>query len=81
MDKQSKILVTTALETLDEKAKKEGLLAGANSLMIDITPKDYVRLYSIYDNRAGIDKDIAKTIKETVELLYSIGRAPTDLGI
>jgi len=81
VDKQSKILVTTALETLDEKAKKEGLLAGANSLMIDITPKDYVRLYSIYDNRAGIDKDIAKTIKETVELLYSIGRAPTDLGI
>ncbi len=81
VDRQSKILVTTALETLDKDAKREGLLAGANSLMINITPKNYARLYSIYDDKAGITEDINKTIKNTVELLYSIGRAPIDLGI
>ncbi len=80
IDKQSKILVTTALETLDKEAKKEGLLAGANSLMIDITPKEYIQLYSIYDNRA-VGGDLTQNIKEVVELLYSIGRAPTDLGV
>ncbi len=36
---ESRILVTTALETLDKKnALKLGLMAGANSLMINVTP-------------------------------------------
>ena len=81
VDRKSKILITTAFETLDNDAKKEGLLAGANSLMVNITPKNYAELYSIYDNRACITEDIGKNVKDTVELLYSIGRAPTDLGI
>jgi biotin synthase len=81
IDRDSKILVTTALETLDKDARREGLLAGANSLMINITPKDYAGLYSIYDDKADASQDLNKTIKETVSLLYSIGRAPTDLGI
>lgn len=81
VDSNSNILVTTALETLDKSAKKEALLAGANSLMINITPLKYRRLYSIYDNRACIDQDIGASIKETIELLYSLGRAPTDLGL
>ena len=81
VDRKSKILITTAFETLDNDAKKEGLLAGANSLMVNITPKNYAELYSIYDNRACITEDIEKNVKDTVELLYSIGRAPTDLGI
>jgi len=81
VDRKSKILVTTALETIDKSARREGLLAGANSLMINITPKDYSKLYSIYDNKASADDDVQQTIKETVDLLYSLGRAPTDLGI
>lgn len=81
VDRQSKILVTTALETLNKDAKREGLSAGANSLMINITPKNCAELYSIYDNKAGMTENINRTIKDTVELLYSIGRAPTDLGI
>ena len=81
VDKNAKILVTTALETLDKKAKKEALLAGANSLMINVTPPDLRKLYNIYDNRAGTDGEVKKTIEETLNLLYSLGRAPTDLGI
>jgi biotin synthase len=81
VDRKSKILVTTALETLNKDARKEGLLAGANSLMINITPEKYSKLYSIYDNKSEVDDDIQQTIKNTVNLLYSLGRAPTDLGI
>lgn len=77
----SNILVTSALETLANNAKKEALLAGANSMMINITPTKYKTLYSIYDNRPGIDIAIESSVNYTVDLLYSLGRAPTDLGI
>lgn len=80
VDVGSNILVTSALESLDKNAKKEALLAGANSMMINITPEKYKKLYTIYDNKAGINQEIESSIQETVNLLYSLGRAPTDLG-
>lgn len=81
VDSNSNILVTTSLETLDASAKKEALLAGANSMMINVTPINYRELYSIYDNRAGATREIEKGIQDTVELLYNLGRAPTDIGV
>jgi biotin synthase len=82
LDNNAKILVTTALETLDKKnGKRLGLLAGANSLMIDVTPRKYKKLYEIYPNKAGNEKSLEMNIKETIDLLYSLGRAPTDLGV
>lgn len=80
VDSNSNILVTSALETLDKNARQEALLAGANSMMINITPTKYKQLYSIYDNRVGADIAIESSVKATVDLLYSLGRAPTDLG-
>jgi len=76
---QAKILVTTALETLSSEAAKSGLLAGANSLMLNVTPLAYRQFYSIYPNRAHQSEDIAVQIESTVSLLRSLGRAPTDL--
>jgi len=76
---QPKILVTTALETLSREAAKSGLLAGANSLMLNVTPLNYRPFYSIYPNRAHQSEDIAVQIESTVRLLRSLGRAPTDL--
>lgn len=80
-DNDANILVTSALETQNSAAKKEGLLAGANSLMVNITPKEYRSLYRIYDERAGSEKGIKENINDTLGLLYSLGRAPTDLGV
>ena len=77
----SNILVTTAFETLDADARKTGLLSGANSLMLNITPADYKRMYNIYQGRAGVDTDIRAAIDDTVRLLLDLGRAPTDVGI
>ena len=81
IDSSSNILVTTALETLNKNAKKEALLAGANSMMINITPIKYRQLYAIYDNKADLNKEMVQNIQETVGLLYELGRAPTDIGI
>ena len=78
-DSNSNILVTTALETLDSTAARRGLLAGANSMMINLTPGKYRRLYSIYDNRA-VDGEVKKNVETTVKLLFSLGRSPTDIG-
>lgn len=80
VDSNANILVTSALETLDKNAKREALLAGANSMMINITPENYKKLYTIYDNRSQTDETCEKSIKDTVDLLYSLGRAPTDIG-
>jgi len=77
----SNILVTTALETLDPSSKREALLAGANSMMINVTPMQYRRLYGIYDNRIDVDREVDKSVQETIELLYNLGRAPTDIGV
>ncbi|MEW6528891.1 MAG: radical SAM protein [Candidatus Micrarchaeota archaeon] len=77
LDNNAKILVTTALETLSPQAKKLGLLAGGNSLMIDVTPEKYARFYSLYP---GKFMETEKKIKETISLLNSLGRAPIDLG-
>jgi len=82
MNPDAKILVTTALETLDkEKGAREGLMAGANSLMINITPLKYRKLYEIYPDRAGTDDEVTDRIDSVLKLLYDLGRAPTDIGV
>lgn len=81
IDNNAKILVTTALETLSSLTRKKGLLAGANSVMLNVTPLKYRPFYSIYPNRAHESELIDTQIEETITLLRSLGRAPTDLGV
>jgi biotin synthase len=79
-DGNSNILLTSAMETLGQDIKREALLAGVNSLMINITPNKQKNLYKIYDGKSDIDKEIKQNIQEKVNLLYELGRAPTDIG-
>lgn len=79
---EARILATTALETLDKKnGIKNALLSGANSLMINVTPLKYQQFYDIYPRRAGAGVDFKKKIEDTVSMLRSLGRAPSDLGL
>lgn len=80
IDKKSRLLVTTALETLDKDAKEKALSAGANSLMINATPVKFRKLYDIYPERAGCSVSVEEQIAQNLKLLYRLGRAPTDLG-
>ena len=82
MNPSAKILVTTALETMwGMDGAKNALMAGANSLMINVTPEKYRSLYDIYPDRFGTGIKIPEHIDMVVSLLRSIGRAPTDLSI
>ena len=76
-----KILVTTGLETLAPEARREALMAGANSVMLNVTPLERRALYEIYPGRAHQDDAIDEQITETIALLEGLGRAPTDLSI
>lgn len=80
LERKGTILITTALETLAREAKREGLLCGGNSLMINITPPKYKKLYAIYNQRAGRGITTVRSIRATIDLLYSLGRAPVDIG-
>ncbi|UCG35465.1 MAG: [FeFe] hydrogenase H-cluster radical SAM maturase HydE [Candidatus Omnitrophota bacterium] len=77
----AKILVTTAFETLSPNACREGLLSGANSVMLNATPFKYRELYSIYPDRAHQSEEVGEQIDKTITLLKQLGRAPTDLGV
>jgi len=79
--KNAKIVVTTGFETLEKEARSLGLMAGANSVMLNITPLKYRKLYNIYPNRAHENESIEDQITGTIDLLKSLGRAPTDLGV
>jgi biotin synthase len=79
--KNAKILVTTGFETLDTAAREKGLMAGANSVMLNVTPEKFRKKYSIYPNRAHDNEPIQRQIDTTLNILRNIGRAPTDLGV
>lgn len=79
--KEAKILVTTGFETLDKKAREQGLMAGANSVMLNVTPERFKQSYEIYPNRAHADEAIQQQIETTLAILRGMGRAPTDLGV
>lgn len=79
VDRKAKLVVSTSFETLDKAARKDALLAGANSLMINVTPEAYRSLYRIYDGR-NYSYRPQDEIKKVTDLLFSLGRAPVDLG-
>lgn len=78
---ESRILVTTATESLASDALSQALLSGANSVMINVTPEKYQSLYYLYPGRAGTGKKISERIEDVIQLLRSLGRAPADLGL
>jgi len=78
---QGPVLVTTALETIDPGARGRGLLCGANSLMLNATPEEYRKQYSLYPGRAHAETSIQEQVEAAIGLLRGLGRAPTDLGI
>ncbi len=78
---EAKIVVTTGFETLYQNARQEGLVAGANSVMLNVTPEKYSQHYLIYPNRAHSNEALQGQIEETLKILRDLGRAPTDLGI
>jgi len=54
------IAATTALQALDDRGREQGLLAGANVVMPNITDTEYRRNYQLYENKPCLDENSAK---------------------
>jgi len=66
---------------LSPNARERGLMAGASSVMLNVTPLRYRADYAIYDGRAHATESIADQTRAIIQLLDRLGRAPSDLGV
>ncbi len=64
---------TTALGTLDVKGREKGILAGANVIMPNLTPKQFREKYMIYDGKAQIHDQADQYLKDLKNNLALIG--------
>ena len=53
---------TTALGTIDPMGREKGILAGANVLMPNLSPKDVRKKYLLYDNKICTGDEAAQCI-------------------
>ena len=68
------IPATTALATLCENGTEQGVLAGANVVMPNVTPRGYAKNYTIYDNKKFRDSESAQQLELLEKKLNAIDR-------
>lgn len=72
---------TTALGTIDPKGRQMGVLAGANVVMPNLSPKDQRDLYRLYDHKLGTGEESAEGLEQLKRQMASIGyQVTTDRG-
>ncbi|MGN0675542.1 MAG: [FeFe] hydrogenase H-cluster radical SAM maturase HydE [Oscillospiraceae bacterium] len=72
---------TTALGTIHPKGREKGILAGANVVMPNLSPKDVRKKYLLYDNKICTGDEAAECIKCLGNRMSSIGyKLVTDRG-
>lgn len=72
---------TTALATLDARGQERGMLAGANVVMPNLSPKDVRGKYELYDNKAHAGSEAAEGLAELARRMEAIGlRVVVDRG-
>ena len=64
---------TTALATLQKGGRIQGVLAGANVIMPNLTPEDVQQNYNLYNNKLRADQGIAGAVRLLQEDLASAG--------
>ena len=64
---------TTALGTLRDDGRQKGVLAGANVIMPNLSPKAVREKYMLYDNKAITGEDAAESLHLLKEHIRAIG--------
>lgn len=64
---------TTALATLAPHGREQGILAGANVVMPNLSPQEQRKYYSLYNNKASLGAEAAEGLKLLEEKLTAIG--------
>ncbi len=72
---------TTALATLSPQGRLDGILAGANVVMPNLSPRDVRGHYTLYDNKANTGEEAVEGLARLREDLATIGcRTVVDRG-
>ncbi|NLB82132.1 MAG: [FeFe] hydrogenase H-cluster radical SAM maturase HydE [Clostridiaceae bacterium] len=72
---------TTALGTASKDGREKGVLAGANVLMPNLSPKDVRDKYLLYDNKLNSGEEAAENIRRLKQSIKDIGyEIVTDRG-
>ena len=72
---------TTALGTLNSDGREMALLAGANVVMPNLSPKSVRKLYEIYENKLSTNEEAAESLALLKEKVEKIGyKVVTDIG-
>ena len=75
------IPATTALGTIDENGREDGLRAGANVVMPNLSPAIVRKKYELYDNKICTDEEAAECKGCLEQRVESAGyRVVTDIG-
>lgn len=64
---------TTALGTIVPDGREQGILAGANVVMPNISPTDLRKNYMLYDNKIGTKDDASESQRRLKESIGKIG--------
>lgn len=64
---------TTALGTISPNGREQGILAGANVVMPNLSPLDVRKHYLLYDNKISTDAEAAECREELEARMNSIG--------
>jgi len=64
---------TTALGTVETDGRKQGVLAGCNVVMPNLSPISVRKKYMLYDEKAGTDNSAAEGIALLTEQMKEIG--------
>jgi len=67
---------TTALATIDPDGRERGILAGANVVMINLSPKARRKEYSLYDGKICVDEEAAESLALLSHRLLATGYVP-----
>ncbi|SFT78073.1 biotin synthase [Selenomonas sp. GACV-9] len=65
---------TTALGTIDPRGREKGILAGANVVMPNLSPKSVRKKYQLYDNKICTGEEAAECIVCLTKRIESVGR-------
>lgn len=64
---------TTALSTIDPRGREKGILAGANVIMPNLSPKSVRKKYELYNDKAVSGKESAQYLDDIRRDLLEIG--------
>lgn len=64
---------TTALGTLDPNGREKGLLAGANVVMPNLSPKNVRKKYTLYDNKICTNEEAAESCQLLKKRIEAVG--------